>query len=479
MSASEVRFVSGAASTTEAASKTETKSGKWDDTLLAMMAEWRVSHHMPRALACEVKSHVAETVAHLHAEVVARVSPHLQQGMDANQLIASVFETCRELTRRDSELDLLRASPAYVQPRRRYLGLHKESGEAFYAYDNPLDETLEAMFKTQPETWADVKAFAASCRSGKPCATDGLGYDPERVISDTIHGSEFRRYMAKVNIQGEEFPLIFMLYYDGLELTNGLGQARLTHELGCFYWALIPLRQESRLNRVHLRVVTVCYKRGITECGMDVVINGRAGDLGGSWGAWMKKLDAGISLRTPDGKKLFRGGTCLLAADTPAAAECMGTKKSVGPTTKSICRNCHCLQHEGAKSPHRAPNSFLAGLPGWKQHCNGRRQIFKLRNTRDMVEYLKKARAVRDGSLNVSYPDCLAPADSYPAPADSYPAPADSYPAPADSYPDCTGKGARGMAPEHGCEHIRCRPWKPPALLYHSRLPDGHNARIL
>ena len=53
-----------------------------------------------------------------------------------------------------------------------------------------------------------------------------------------------------------ERPLVFMLYYDGLEVVNGMGQARVTHELACFYWALIHISDwEKRLLPENLRLV--------------------------------------------------------------------------------------------------------------------------------------------------------------------------------------------------------------------------------
>jgi hypothetical protein len=130
------------------------------------------------------------------------------------------------------------------------LGQSNTSGEEFYAYDSPLDKTLEAMFATQPETVADLKAFADKVVSGQLCK-DGA-YDPNLVIADTWDGCAFGKYVSQLNLSSGQLPLIFMLYYDGLEVVNGIGQARLTHELGCFYWALIPLQQHYRLNRVHV-----------------------------------------------------------------------------------------------------------------------------------------------------------------------------------------------------------------------------------
>ena len=127
------------------------------------------------------------------------------------------------------------------------------------------------MFATQPETWQDVKEFSSHI-AGMDFATEA--YDAELKLADTWDGAEFGRFIKSVKVPSGQKTLVFILYYDGLEVVNGLGQARTTHELACFYWALVDLKQERRLNRTHLRLATVCYKRALTEVenGMDVAL---------------------------------------------------------------------------------------------------------------------------------------------------------------------------------------------------------------
>jgi hypothetical protein len=132
---------------------------------------------------------------------------------------------------------------------------------------------------------------------------------------------------------------------------------------------------------------TVCYKRALSKLGVEPVIDG-------FWGACMQRLKAGIKLETPDGVRTFRGGTVLLAADTPAAAQLTGTKEAVGPSTFSICRNCHCEQ-----TRMRTPNSFVAELPGWRARCDHRKAEFRQRSTADLKEYLAKVQQMLDGKL--------------------------------------------------------------------------------
>ena len=378
-----------------AASAQRSERLHWSDRMLRSLAHSRVVNFATRQSVSGMKSEVTTALAEIHASVAERIAPHLGVGVDAAALVADLFQAAPTFAVQDSELNLLRASPAYVKPVRRPLGQSSKTGEQFFAYDNPLDKVLEAMFAAQPDTWQDVKQFSSKCLAAWQTSE---AYDENRELSDTTDGVEFGRFIKRLKVRIGDKTLVFILYYDGLEVVNGLGQARTTHELACFYWALVDLNQTSRLNRSHLRLATVCYKRALSEVanGMEVVLNGLPGTVNNSWVSWMKRLDAGLSLQTPEGKHTFRGGTAIVAADTPAAAELAGTKKAVGPTTKSICRNCHCQQC-GNPPAHRRPNSFLSMMQGWKRYCPGRQQVFRLRSTSDIQDYLRRMQEVLDG----------------------------------------------------------------------------------
>ena len=299
----------------------------------------------------------------------------------------------------------------YVEPRKRYLGSKKgEDPEDFWAYDSPLAETLEAIFATRPDIWNDVESFKGRVEARLRNSEE---FDESTRISDIIDGVEFGRFYRRMNLQVGERPLVFMLYYDGLEVVNGMGQARVTHELACFYWALIPISDwEKRLLPENLRLATVCLKRAIPCVGIGTVINGRAedGEENTAWGAQMEKLGRaeGMMLKIPPGpdsngqepsKAKFRGGTALVPADTPAGSELFGYKKSVGHATKSICKGCHCLQH-GDPPPYRQPNSFVSSLHGWKRSCAGRKKQFQLRSAQDFKDYLQKLQALERNEIS-------------------------------------------------------------------------------
>ena len=372
---------------------------------LLHLAKARVRHGTPRAVIEGMKRCLQDQMRAAHTRLTAKLQSGLGQQQAANleELVQSVFDAATDLGARDSELNLLRSSPAYVKPVSRHLGKCPHSGEEFFAYDTPLDKNLEAMFATGG-LWDEIKSGAATMMQSAASRPDELSaagpeFEQDRRVDDVYDGMEFRKFMCRVKIQDKQVPLVFMFYYDGLEVVNGLGAAHGIHELGCFYWALLNLTPRSRLSRSNIRLATVCYKRAIGVCGMERVVAGpsQAGECL-SWVQWMKVLNRGLTLNTPDGLTVFRGGTAILSADTPAAAELRGTKKSVGPSTKSICRNCHCAQTGGA---HRQPCSFLAALEQkWK--LPGRSTPFRLRSIADVQAYMAKLTAVKDGACKHS-----------------------------------------------------------------------------
>ena len=371
---------------------------------LLHLAKARVRHGTPRAVIEGMKRCLQDQMRAAHTRLTAKLQSGLGQQQAANleELVQSVFDAASDLGARDSELNLLRSSPAYVKPVSRHLGKCPHTGEEFVAYDTPLDKNLETMFATG--LWDEIKSGAATMMQSAASRPDELSaagpeFEQDRRIDDVYDGMEFRKFMCRVKIQDKQVPLVFMFYYDGLEVVNGLGAAHGIHELGCFYWALLNLTPRSRLSRSNIRLATVCYKRAIGVCGMERVVAGpsQAGECL-SWVQWMKVLNRGLTLNTPDGLTVFRGGTAILSADTPAAAELRGTKKSVGPSTKSICRNCHCAQTGGA---HRQPCSFLAALEQkWK--LPGRSTPFRLRSIADVQAYMAKLTAVKDGACKHS-----------------------------------------------------------------------------
>ena len=126
---------------------------------MLQLARLRTVHGVGRHAMQSMKQIMREQVHTLRTQLQARLEEELgHQAASVDELVQSVFETAADLGARDAELDFLCGSEAYVKPVRRYLGKCPNSGEAFYAYDSPLDKNLEGLFK---EHWNGIKASAA------------------------------------------------------------------------------------------------------------------------------------------------------------------------------------------------------------------------------------------------------------------------------------------------------------------------------
>ena len=372
-------------------------SRRFMEKALNGLGKCRVKGHVPRDTMQLMKLQFKEILE----ETKAQVRAHLHNGdtAGAEQAMEQVVDAWGNISKRDAELKHLEAHDAYQRPQRRYLGEGRD-GESHYAYDGDVKQQLEGMWKHCPKVWADVKSSPE--RWSKKGFRTTPDFDPGWTIEDTSDGYEFGRFITCLAEKGG-IPLVFILYYDGLEVVNGLGQARGTHKLGCFYWALVNINQADRFKHIHL--ATVALEKDVSHFRPEVIIGGREDeDFSTSmcWAAHMSRLEGGENIPTPDGVLRFVGATAILAADTPAAALIVGTKESVGPSTKSICRLCHASQHgenDGDPPPFKAAHSFLSGLPGWAEQCGGRSCRFRMRSSRDLEQYLNILQRCQRGEI--------------------------------------------------------------------------------
>jgi hypothetical protein len=183
---------------------------------------------------------------------------HAVQGTDPVAGVEEVMENATSawnaMMVRDAELKHIEGSDAYHKPARRSLGIRKDGTEAF-AYDGLVTDVLASKFKYQPKVWADVESSPRRWK-GRGLRTSGE-YDPKWTLEDTSDGYEFGKFVTKLVWEKESaVPLVFILYYDGLEVCNGLGQSRGTHKLACFYWALVNINSVERFHHIHLATLS-------------------------------------------------------------------------------------------------------------------------------------------------------------------------------------------------------------------------------
>ena len=117
------------------------EQGRWDITCMSNAARMRTVHKVPREAAQTMKQDFAGIVAQLKVDIRKRMERHLEISPDIDQALDEVFSVPPGLMKRDSEIDMLRQSPAYTKPVKRYLGTCPDSGEVFHCHDVPLDSS--------------------------------------------------------------------------------------------------------------------------------------------------------------------------------------------------------------------------------------------------------------------------------------------------------------------------------------------------
>ena len=108
--------------------------------------------------------------------------------------------------------------------------------------------------------------------------------------------------------------------------------------------------------------MSVVLTKSQDAAGISTVVQGplNEGKSGTSLGASLRRFHEpnGITFRLPDGSiRPYRGWLIMVAADTLAAAELIGFKKSFGPKVKSFCWQCDA----GNGQRSHCASSFLDG----------------------------------------------------------------------------------------------------------------------
>ena len=225
---------------------------------------------------------------------------------------------------------------------------HKMLAERSFCFDVAVDATVRRLMQCDARAWEQVQAASKRWSERPPPAGT-----QETIFFDIEDGEFFQKHPELGAGRGADgsVKLAFILYYDGLGITNPLGAFSTKHTLGCFYYALVNLQPGIRMAMPYIQLVTVAYESDIKHFGAELVVSGPIDEdveTGTSYGACMRRLarPEGITLQVPDPQadggfrpQCFRGWTVLLAADHPAAAKLLYFKESVA--ARKPCRECN------------------------------------------------------------------------------------------------------------------------------------------
>ena len=326
----------------------------------------------PRSHVDDVSKLVGDISLQIKSEVYQRLEQHISEGQ-LNSLFGvspttgdqGIFNVRRGIETAALEESVRSALHAPVVPTRR--ALFDPSGERTddYVYDIPLDKELQAWARQTPGLMEEIVAADLSWSQAAAAGEEPTTY------SDISDGAVFRKHPMLGCVRaadGDPLRLAFCLYYDDVEVVNPLGAFTGTHKLALFYWVLLNVDSSHRMALHNIHLATVALEHDLAYYGAKQVVSGPppeappAAQTGTAFGDQMRALDEGYALKLPSSnpddnfEKFYnlRGWLVCLAADYPAAALLVGTKKSVAAHV--YCRECYIDQdHEGYPKPH----SFL------------------------------------------------------------------------------------------------------------------------
>ena len=363
--------------------------------ILRRLTNLRVDRNMGNAAIGEMKSFTIDILDSVKKSLLQRLQAVSSCGTGFKQAVDAVFNVFNGLETDKQEANAREQLLPMVEPVRRQIGTTRETMEVegnrtvvkttpAYIWEVPFEQALAQILRHDPAQLKEILASAARWRDNvkskkfkKRKATDSRA---GTVYGDVEDGEGFEAFIVAVmaDAQPGAEPLALILYYDGLEVVNGLGHAKGTHKLGCFYWVLVNIGKDNRMELEQIHLHAVCLEKHVTLFGPEVIISGHPTDNQSdrsSWGFSMRALQKGdIKVSVPDAESetgetvlQFCGGMCLLAADTPAACLLCGFKTTHGPFTKSLCRHCFCDQHHPTNPELHGPyRQATSNLPdGW------------------------------------------------------------------------------------------------------------------
>ena len=319
-----------------------------------------------------------ESTMQLMCAVKEQLQKELHSGMSKEAMDRTITEVCNVFNGIDTDAKEDTAIAAMLQscgmepqqPVRRNLR-HPTTGQltGSVCYDIPIDVSLAVLLQSRRPLWEMIYSHASRW------ATRGAqrhGKEVE-VLRDIPDGTVYRMHPKLGDAAAAEaiastpeaelrsvLKLSLVVYYDEVEVTNPLGASAGVHKLGLFYYAIVDLPPEHRMNLNNIQLATVVKYKDLRWVGGAEVISGSTGEaygVGSCIGACMERLNTGIELKVPWAKNEFKlhAWVALWAADYPAAAMVGGFKAST--SAHVFCRQCTVHQKEML---WKQPFSFLA-----------------------------------------------------------------------------------------------------------------------
>ena len=299
----------------------------------------------------------------LKTEVLRRLgegkTPAEQATLESN--IRDIFEAHQNIQtpgQLNERVQPAPATPRELVDRPDANGKAQGSRTGDHVYDVPICDGLKAVLRDNPSLLEKFRSAAAKWADPTPG-------ESITVYSDITDGAVFRAHPELgINADRSDGSLRvgFMLYFDEVEVVNALGSFTGVHKIGLFYWALLNLDANERMDLKNIHLATIALDADIGYYGMEQIVSGPPGEPnypdGTSIGASLRALHDGVQLSIGKHGKfidvLTRGWLVVVSADFPAAAVLSGTM--VGTSANRFCRECEVDRREEG---YDCPCSFI------------------------------------------------------------------------------------------------------------------------
>ncbi|KAE8746249.1 hypothetical protein FOCC_FOCC007121 [Frankliniella occidentalis] len=237
--------------------------------------------------------------------------------------IDSLEDPFKHLRTIEDQLNYFSEKCGLVKPQQKYLDSR---------IDQRLNPSTNSYVQTQvPESFQSISVLGTlkSLLSNKKVRNrvfkDRVSHDG--VLRSFVDGSKFKNHPFLLK---HENVLHILLFYDELEIANGLGSKTIIHKLGVFLFQILNLPPEfsSALSSIHL--LAFAHASDMKKPGaFKKVLTPFIHD--------MKKLSSDHGLPFHDEDFVMRAILAALTADTLAAHDLLGF---LGPGAKYFCRKC-------------------------------------------------------------------------------------------------------------------------------------------
>ena len=207
----------------------------------------------------------------------------------------------------------------YIEPKKIHMGTQfvvkggRYRERPNYAYVIPFKEALQSFLNN-----SEVKFYL-----------DNDHFSPDDIKEDICDGEIFSNHPL---YQAYPKALQILLYYDDLEMTNGLGSHVTKHKCAMMYWTIANIPPYMRSKWSALNLLGICKTSILRRHGLKPFLRDFISTV-------QDLANQGITLTIQNEERLIRGSLIAILGDHPASCYLVGLKESPSFSRRG-CKTC-------------------------------------------------------------------------------------------------------------------------------------------